>query len=147
MHAFHFTNTCSSNRVRRSDGNGINILGKNVNVNLTLVTISTNRIVNPQTKIGTVSDKQNTVKPFDQQNNGENSTREWLPSVAGIIAALGSFCITTVVLKVYKFRIKKSHSEAPENGTLIVLNSTLSEERSLIPISKDKAVFSSSQDM
>lgn len=120
MHAFHFTNTYSSNRVRRSDGNGINILGKNVNVNLTLVTISTNRIVNPQTKTGTVSDKQNTVKPFDQQNNGENSTREWLPSVAGIIAALGSFCITAFVLKIYKFSKKRSHGESPENGTLIV---------------------------
>lgn len=120
MHAFHFTNTYSSNRVRRSDGNGINILGKNVNVNLTLVTISTNRVVNPQRKTGTVSDKQNTVKPFDQQNNGENSTREWLPSVAGIIAALGSFCITGFVLKINKFSNKRSHSESPENGTLIV---------------------------
>lgn len=86
MDAFHLTNTYSSNRVRRSDGNGINILGKNVNVNLTLVTISTNRIVNPQRKTGTVSDKQNTVKPYDEQNNGENNTWLWLPSVAGIIA-------------------------------------------------------------
>lgn len=120
MDAFHLTNTYSSNRVRRSDGNGINILGKNVNVNLTLVTISTNRIVNPRRKTGTVSDKQNNVKPYDEQNNGENNTWLWLPSVAGIIAALGSFCITGIVLKVYKFRIKKSHSEAPENGTLIV---------------------------
>lgn len=120
MHSFYFTNTNSSIRVRRSDGNGIKILGKNVNVNLTLVTISTNRTVNPQTKTGIVSDKQNTVKPFDQQNNGENSTWMWLPSVVGIIAALGSFCITAFVLKIYKFRIKKSNSEAPENGTLIV---------------------------
>lgn len=109
-----------SNKGRRSDGNGINILGKNITGKMTLVTISSNRIVHPQMNTGTVSDKQNIVKSFDEQNDDQNSTWVWLPSVAGIIAALGSICITVFVLKVYKIRIKKSHSEAPENGTLIV---------------------------
>lgn len=109
-----------SNKGRRSDGNGINILGKNITGKMTLVTISSNRIVHPQMNTGTVSDKQNIVKSFDEQNDDQNSTWVWLPSVAGIIAALGSICITVFVLKFYKIRIKKSHSEAPENGTLIV---------------------------
>lgn len=120
MYAFYLISTYSSNKVRRSDGNGINILGKNVTGKMTLVTISTNRIVHPQRKPGTVSDKHNNVKPFDEQNDGQNSTWVWLPSVAGIIAAFGSICITAFVLKVYKIRIKKGNSEAPENGTLIV---------------------------
>lgn len=123
MYAFYFINTYSSNKVRRSDGNGINILGKSITAKKTLVTISTNRIVYPQRKTGTVSGKQHNVKPFDAQVDRHNSTWLWLPSVAGIIAALGSICITAFVLKVYKvykIRTQKRHNETPENGTLIV---------------------------
>lgn len=46
MYVFYFINIYSLNRVRRFDGNGINIFGKNVNVNLILVIILINRIVN-----------------------------------------------------------------------------------------------------
>lgn len=46
MYVFYFINIYSLNRVRRFDGNGINIFGKNVNVNLIFVIILINRIVN-----------------------------------------------------------------------------------------------------
>lgn len=54
--------------------------------------MSTNRIVHPQRKTGTLSDKQNNVK----QNDGQKSTWVWLPSVAGIITDLGSICIKSL---------------------------------------------------
>lgn len=57
--------------------------------------MSTNRIVHPQRKTGTLSDKQNNVKPFEQ-NDGQKSTWVWLPSVAGIITDLGSICIKSL---------------------------------------------------
>lgn len=120
MYSFYFISTYSSNKVKRFDGNGINILGINVTDKMTLVTISTNRIVHPQRNTGTMSAKQNNEKPYDEQKDGQTSTWEWLPSVVGIIAALGSICMTAFVLTIYKIRFKKSHCEAPENGTLIV---------------------------
>lgn len=108
MYSFYFISTYSSNKVKRSDGNGINILGKNVTDKMNLVTISTNRIVHPQRKTGTIFNKQNNVKPYNEQNDGQSSIWVWLPSVAGIIAAFGNICITAFVFKVYKIRIKKA---------------------------------------
>lgn len=89
---------------------------------MNLVTISTYRIGHSHAKTVTVSFNQDNDETVDTSTNGQTSAWVWLPSVAGVIMAMGSIFIVVFILMMIKIRNQNSHNKAPENRSFIVWN-------------------------
>lgn len=87
---------------------------------MNLVTISTYRIGHSHAKTVTVSFNQDNGETVDTSTNGQTSAWVWLPSVAGVIMAMGSIFIVVFILMMIKNRNQNSHNKAPENRSFIV---------------------------